>query len=69
MTTYYATVRHHSISRARLVTVGNSLTAAKRAASREFGDEFSDYVICIYDRPDMTDLVASRRVGDRKWDN
>lgn len=70
-TRYYATISHHSISRARTVDVGNDLTAAKRAATREFGGDFNDYILSIYDRTltgwEATEAVAARRLGDRRW--
>jgi hypothetical protein len=65
MTHYFASISHHSISRARIVPVGETLAAAKRAATREFGDEFLDYLIIITNAAD--EMVASRRVRDRKW--
>ena len=69
MTKYFASIRHHSISRARQIEVDGTLTQAKSAASREFGQEQLDYEIVIYE--DMGDrapyLIATRRVSDRKW--
>ena len=73
--TYLATIEHHSISRARSITVTGTLTDAKRAASREFQGEFLDYVIAIYHAPadddfypaGPEDLAASKRVGARRW--
>jgi hypothetical protein len=65
MTRYFASISHHSISRARIVPVGETLAAAKRAATREFGDEFLDYLIIITNAAD--EMVASRRAGERKW--
>lgn len=62
--TYTATIRHHSVSRARHITVKGTLTEAKRAASREFGGEQQDYRIVI-ERDD--ELVSERRVGDARW--
>lgn len=69
MTRYQATIRHHSISRARIVDVGNSITAAKRAATREFGGDFNDYVLVVLDTqlPEWERIVASKRLGDRRW--
>ena len=40
MTRYTATIEHHSISRARVEPVGNTLQAAKRNATRAFGGDF-----------------------------
>ena len=69
MTKYLATIRHHSISRARQIEIVGSLTRAKAAASREFGQEQIDYEIAIYeDMGDrMPDLVATKRVAARRW--
>lgn len=68
MTRYTATITHHSISRARVVNVGNTLAAAKINASREFGDEFQDYTIVIDDQMNPNwGAVASKRVGARRW--
>lgn len=72
MSRYEATITHYSIARARCVDVGDDLTVAKRLASKEFKGEFVDYVIVIRDKTRKyydTDIVASRRVGDRKWQN
>ena len=72
MSRYSATIGHHSIASARVVPVGDDLGAAKRAASREFGDDFQDYEIAILDReaPNYdSEIVATRRVGARKWIN
>lgn len=72
MTRYTATIRHHSIASARVVPVGDTLAAAKRAATEEFGDDMQDYTIVICDTqssdpsPGM-DIVASRRCGDKRW--
>ncbi len=63
--TYTATIAHHSISRARVITSYGSLTAAKRAATREFGEEYRDYNIVIRDA--YGDVVATRRVGEARW--
>lgn len=65
--TYTATIAHHSISRARTIEVTGTLTAAKAAATREFGDGFLDHRIVIRDEHGQT--VASRRIGDRDWCN
>ena len=75
MTKYIATIRHHSIASARTITVEGSLTAAKRAATIEFGGEQRDYEIVIfeqYPRPGFADgceLAASRCVGSPRWSN
>lgn len=68
MTRYTATIRHHSIARARVVEVGDDLTNAKKAATREFGGDFNDYTIVIFDRDAFDSaIVASKRLGDRVW--
>lgn len=70
MSRYQATIRHHSIARARVVNVGNDLTAAKRAATKEFGGDFVDYVLVIIDTqlPEWDDrIVARKRLGERRW--
>lgn len=68
---YYATISHHSISRAREVDVGNDLAEAKRLADDEFGGDFNDYMLNIYDRQsrgqDKDYPVAARRM-DAEWD-
>lgn len=72
MTTYYATIRHHSISRARVIKIEGSLTAAKTAAAKEFAGDFNDYALCIFGADangemDRDHIVSSRRLGARKW--
>ena len=71
MTRYQATIRHHSISSARIVDVGNDLAAAKRAATKEFGGDFNDYVLVIIDStiPEHfgDQIVASKRLGAKRW--
>lgn len=67
---YRATIRHHSIASARVVPVGADLAEAKRKASAEFRGDFNDYTIVILaeQTPDNpTGIVASRKVGGRKW--
>lgn len=64
-TTFFATISHHSISRAREIRIDGTLTAAKRAATREFGDEFADYHIVISN--ERGDTIAKRRVGGGRW--
>lgn len=66
MTTYIATIRHHSISRAREITMTCGLSAAKRRATAEFGDEQNDYEIVIFDAA-RDEIVSRRRLTDRKW--
>jgi hypothetical protein len=69
MARYTATISHNSIARAHVIDAGDTLQAAKRAASREFGDGFLDHQIVIYDRQyrEGSEAVATRRVGDRRW--
>lgn len=65
MTTYTATICHHSIASAREITTKGSLATAKRTATREFGAGFLDHRIVICDERGQT--VTSRRIGDRRW--
>lgn len=65
MTTYTATVAHHSIHSARVIEIDGTLTQAKRAATKEFGDGFLDHVIVILDQ--YGEPVATRRIGDSRW--
>lgn len=65
MTTYTATIAHHSIRSARFITVEGTLTQAKRAATKEFGAEQQDYRIVI--RNVHGEIAAARRVGDARW--
>ena len=70
-TRYTATITHHSIARARIVPVGDTLRAAKINATREFGGEMGDYEIIITDttQPEYMceSIAATRRVSDRRW--
>ena len=68
MARYTATIRHHSIARARVVDLGDDITAAKRRATAEFRGDYNDYVVVIMDAtlPEWDNIVASRRLGDRK---
>lgn len=65
MTTYTATITHHSISSARVIEIDGTLTQVKRAATREFGDGFVDHVIVI--RDEYGETVATRRIGNSRW--
>ncbi len=71
MTNYRATIRHHSIARARVVNLGtNDLSVAKRRASAEFRGDFNDYIIVVLGdaTPDNPGgIVASRRIGGKTW--
>lgn len=63
-TLYTATIRHHSVSRARHIT-GASLSGIKRAATKEFGGEQQDFRIVVLNDDDV--IVSERRVGDARW--
>ena len=69
MNTYIATIRHHSITTARQMEISGSLTQAKRAATKEFGQEQRDYIIVIGQKHlgGQVEIVSSRRVGDKTW--
>ncbi|CTQ47277.1 hypothetical protein [Roseibium aggregatum] len=72
MSRYSATITHHSIASTYTVDVGDNLIAAKRNASREFGDGFLDHTIIIFDGQERDygggeDIVASKRVGAKRW--
>lgn len=62
--TYDATIRHHSIARARTISVTGTLTQAKRKATAEFGADYQDYEIVIF-RGD--EVISSRRLSDKRW--
>ncbi len=66
---YMATIRHHSIARAREIAINGNLKTAKRRASAEFGQERRDFHIHIYIVEDecLPELVAWRRVSERRW--
>lgn len=59
MTTYTATIRHHSIARAPLIQAGDSLRAAKLAATRRFNGGFLDHEIVILREGE----IVSRRLS------
>jgi hypothetical protein len=63
---YYATISHHSISRAREVDVGDDLPEAIAKANQEFGDGFVDHSIVIYERSngEFDDIVAEWKIAD-----
>lgn len=65
MSKFTATITHHSISSARVIEIDGTLTQAKRAATKEFGDGFVDHRIVIRDADG--EVVAARRVGDKSW--
>jgi hypothetical protein len=65
---YHATIRHHSISRARTIEIKGSLHKAKIAASLEFGEEFLDHEIVIAQVwGGRHEVVARRLVAEKKW--
>ena len=71
MTRYTATITHHSISRTPTIDAGDTLTAAKRKATQEFGDGFEDHLITITDTTIANPFeatVAQRRIGAKRWD-
>ena len=65
--TYIATIHHHSIARARSITIQGDLTAAKRAATAEFGDDQQNYVLYIANS--LGQPAASRRLSAKRWTN
>lgn len=71
MTKYIATIAHHSIARAREITISGDLAQAKRAATREFKGDHLDYEVQVYiDLPGREpELVARRRLRDSRWTN
>jgi hypothetical protein len=66
MTTYTATIRHHSISHAHTILIDGTLTKAKQRATAEFGDGFADHEIIILDNANG-EVIARRRIGSRGW--
>lgn len=72
MTRYTATIKHHSIARSDEVPVGDTLTQAKRNATKEFGKGFIGHEIIIFDNGTeyLPEAVAFRRIGyDARWTN
>jgi hypothetical protein len=65
--TYIATIRHHSIARARSITIEGNLTAAKRAATAEFDGEQQDYV--LYIENSRGEPAAWRKLSNKRWAN
>ena len=68
--TYTATIRHHSIVRARTIKINGTLETAKRVASREFGAGYLDHEIVIYlDDVEAAwpEIVAKRLIRNRHW--
>ena len=71
MTRYTATIQHHSISRARNESVGDTLAAAKRNATAEFGDGYIGHTIIVRDTslPEYPGNIVATRVIGGKWVN
>lgn len=71
MATYQATIRHHSISHARTISIYGTLMHAKRRATTEFGDEQPDYEIVIAQVMSNGEkiIVSTRLVGKDRWTN
>ena len=70
--TYTATIKHHTISSAPVIPVGDDLAKAKRVATREFGAGFLDHTIAIMGEPTPqtpNGVVAAKRIGAAKWTN
>ncbi len=67
MTAYIATIRHHEIAHAREIKIEGTLTQAKRAATKEFGDERNEFLIVIAQDDGRGEILASRRVGGGRW--
>ena len=69
MTRYTATIRHHSLSRAPVVPLGDSLHAAKINATREFGGGFNEHRIVIMDaETPESPVVAWRKMDSNTWE-
>lgn len=69
---YTATIKHHTISSAPVIPVGDDLAKAKRAAIREFGTGFNDHTIVIMGEPtpaNPSGFVSAKRIGSGKWIN
>jgi hypothetical protein len=69
MPRYSATIRHHSISRARVIDITGTLDEAKKAAADEFEQEQRDYEIVVSEEPDnrAPEIVATKLVSARHW--
>ena len=69
MTHYTATIRHHSISRARHIDCGSDLTVARKLAIAEFDTENRDYMITIIEHRDgvAPEIISERKVSGGKW--
>ena len=69
--TYTATIKHHTISSAPVIPVGDDLAKAKRVATSEFAG-FLDHTIVIMGEPtpqSPNGVVAAKRIGADKWTN
>ena len=68
--TYTATIKHHTISSAPVIPVGDDLAKAKRRATAEFRDGFRDHKIVIFGEQTPSNpsgVVSERRIGGGKW--
>lgn len=68
MTNLQIGLAHHSLAQSRTVTCRATLSAAKRLAIKEFGDEQHGYTIVIYDR-DNGEKLAQKTIGAARWVN
>lgn len=72
MTIYYATIRHHSISRAPIIKIEGTLIQAKRKTTHEFGDGFNDHILTIFGSTpdgeiDRNWIISTRRISSTCW--
>lgn len=71
MTTYTATIRHHSIIRAAIIECGDNPSTALYIADEEFGDGFLDHEIVVFAHAENNELepelFASRIIHEPKW--
>lgn len=61
---YYAWERSPNFA-GKDIAITGTLTQAKRAATRRFGDGFRNHEIIIVD--DWGNIISSRRIADRRW--
>ncbi len=61
---YFVTLAYYAIRSAKTIEVEGSLLAAKRAGTREFGDQRLEYKIVIKDANDR--IVSQRNAGAQK---
>ena len=70
ISTYVVTLGHHSLARAAQITINGTLTQAKRAATKRFGDGYQDHVIEIYEHRAgfaLAQMVAFRTIRNKAW--